>query len=202
MGTKPRCLSLGMSLDVMESSTLSEDQIDQLLQEAEARLRSKTGTSVATHSQDELTLSLNEDKPEFAKRQPIPSLQHGLDKTSYIQDHGGVAQIRPELLASTDQQKLADQLRPVDIKGKSKKEDGPVDAGKEWFNMPLTTVTPALKRDLQLIQMRSVLDPHRHYKKKNFVEEAMATERDSGRFKRKYAEIQAVKTSGKKAHYK
>jgi hypothetical protein len=31
--------------------------------------------------------------------------------------------------------------------------------------MPLTNVTPGLKRDLQLLQMRSVLDPHRHYKK-------------------------------------
>ena len=103
--------------------------------------------------------------------------------------------------------------------------------------MPLTKVTPALKRDLQLLQMRSVLDPHRHYKKtnskkskipefsqtgtiiegptefyssrinrkdraKNFVEEAMNTERENGRFKRKYDEIQDAKTSGKKAHYK
>lgn len=103
--------------------------------------------------------------------------------------------------------------------------------------MPLTNVTPALKRDLQLLQMRSVLDPHRHYKKtnskkskipefsqtgtiiegpteyyssrinrkdraKNFVEEAMNTERENGRFKRKYDEIQDAKTSGKKAHYK
>lgn len=87
-----------------------------------------------------------------------------------------------------------------------------------------------------MLEMRSVLDPHRHYKKdsrkgktptfsqvgtviqgptewfssrinkkdraKNFVEEAMATERDTGRFKRKYGEIQEAKTSGKKAHYK
>jgi hypothetical protein len=102
--------------------------------------------------------------------------------------------------------------------------------------MPKTTLTPQLKRDLQLIEMRSVLDPHRHYKKnarkgkiptfsqtgtvvegpteffsarinkkersKNFVEEAMKTEQDTGRFKRKYAEIQDKKTSGKKAHYK
>jgi hypothetical protein len=82
--------------------------------------------------------------------------------------------------------------------------------------------------------MRSVLDPHRHYKKtakpnvpqysqtgtviegateffsarinrkdrsNNFVEEAMTTEQNSGRFKRKYDEIQEKKTSGKKAHY-
>ena len=97
-------------------------------------------------------------------------------------------------------------------------------------------MTPQLKRDLQLIELRSVLDPHRHYKKtsgktkvpafsevgtviegptewfssrinrkdraKTFVEEVMAAERESGRFKRKYDEIQDKKTSGKKAHYK
>ena len=108
-------------------------------------------------------------------------------------------------------------------------------AGPAWFDMPKTVVTDQLKRDLQLLEMRSVLDPHRHYKKdsrkgklptfsqvgtviegptewyssrlnkkdwaKNFVEEAMVTEKDSGRFKRKYGEIQDKKTSGKKAHY-
>lgn len=33
--------------------------------------------------------------------------------------------------------------------------------------MPRTNLTPELKRDLQLIKMRGVLDPHRHYKKDN-----------------------------------
>ena len=109
-------------------------------------------------------------------------------------------------------------------------------AGADWFDLPQTELTPQLKRDLQLLQMRSVLDPHRHYKKddskgklppfsqvgtvvpgptewyrsrvnkkdrpQNLVEETMASEVRSGRFKRKYLEIQSVKTSGKKAHYK
>jgi len=110
------------------------------------------------------------------------------------------------------------------------------DAGSQWFNLPKTELTSSLKRDLQLIEMRNVLDPHRHYKKntrkgkvptfsqvgtvvegptewysgrinrkdrtKNFVEEEMRNEQQSGRFKRKYNEIQDTKTSGKKAHYK
>ncbi len=97
-------------------------------------------------------------------------------------------------------------------------------------------MTPQLKRDLQLIEMRSVLDPHRHYKRtsgtnkvpafsqvgtviegptewyssrinkkdraQNFVEEVMAGEKETGRFKRKYNEIQEKKTSGKKSYYK
>lgn len=109
-------------------------------------------------------------------------------------------------------------------------------AGPDWFNLPKTELTPELKRDLQLIRMRSVLDPKRHYKKengkakipefsqvgtiiqgpteffsgriakkdrkKNFVEEALALERENRRFESKYRDIQATKTSGKKAFYK
>jgi hypothetical protein len=33
--------------------------------------------------------------------------------------------------------------------------------------MPKTDLTPELRRDLQLLKMRSVLDPKRHYKKDN-----------------------------------
>ena len=93
-----------------------------------------------------------------------------------------------------------------------------------------------MKRDLQILKMRSVLDPQRHYKKeggkaqapkfsqvgtilegpteyfsarlfnrdrkKTFVEEVLAAEEQSGRFRRKYGEIQASKINGKKAHYR
>ena len=109
-------------------------------------------------------------------------------------------------------------------------------AGERWFNLPKTDLTPELKRDLQLIKMRNVLDPHRHYKKDNgkmeapeysqvgtivegpteyfsgriqkrdrkrtFVEEVLAGEQNTGRFKKKYGDVQEKKTSGKKAHYK
>jgi hypothetical protein len=40
-------------------------------------------------------------------------------------------------------------------------------AGADWFNMPKTDLTPELRRDLQLLKMRNVLDPKRHYKKDN-----------------------------------
>ena len=102
--------------------------------------------------------------------------------------------------------------------------------------MPRTKLTAELKADLQLLKMRSILDPHRHYKKENskasvpeysqvgtiiegpteylssrlsnkerkrtFVEEVLADETSTGRFKRKYNDIQASKTSGRKAFYK
>lgn len=109
------------------------------------------------------------------------------------------------------------------------------DAGSDWFNLPKTKMTPELKREFQLLRMRNVLDPKRHYKKeggksnmpeysqvgtiiegpteffksrvvkkdrkKTFLEEALATENEYGRFKSKYNDIQTAKTSGKKAHY-
>ncbi|XP_034952237.1 deoxynucleotidyltransferase terminal-interacting protein 2 [Chelonus insularis] len=37
--------------------------------------------------------------------------------------------------------------------------------GKKWFNLPATEMTPEIKHDLQIIQMRSVLDPKHFYKK-------------------------------------
>lgn len=39
-------------------------------------------------------------------------------------------------------------------------------------------------------------------RKRTFVEEVLANEKFTGRFKKKYNEIQASKTSGKKAYYK
>ena len=102
--------------------------------------------------------------------------------------------------------------------------------------MPKTELTPQLRRDLQLLKMRNVLDPKRHYKKDNskndipafsqvgtiiegatefyssrlnkkdrkqtILEEVISQEKESGRFQRKYEDINKSKASGKKAHYK
>ncbi|RZC72521.1 hypothetical protein C5167_048001 [Papaver somniferum] len=37
--------------------------------------------------------------------------------------------------------------------------------GKNWFDMPAQTITPEIKNDFQIIKLRHVLDPKRHYKK-------------------------------------
>ncbi|RMZ83745.1 hypothetical protein DV738_g933, partial [Chaetothyriales sp. CBS 135597] len=226
------------------TDSLSDEQIEQLLQEAEGRLRAKAGQLAAADtakSANEETLdviTLQETDTSHVKRKAIPHLQHGISQSAaYISEKKGVAQVNPALLAGpTDTVKLADNLRPVERKQKQKKEE-PSDAGPDFFHMPKTVLSDSLKRDLSLLQLRSVLDPHRHYKKtnskkskvpqfsqtgtviegpteffsarinrkdrsKNFVEEALNTERETGRFKRKYNEIQAAKTSGKRAHYK
>lgn len=102
--------------------------------------------------------------------------------------------------------------------------------------MPKTDLTPELRRDLQLLKMRNVLDPKRHYKKDNskndipafsqigtviegateffsgriknkdrkrtILEEVVSHEQESGRFQRKYEDINKSKASGKKGYHK
>ncbi|KAL5213008.1 hypothetical protein ABZP36_023855 [Zizania latifolia] len=37
--------------------------------------------------------------------------------------------------------------------------------GKGWFDMPAPTITPELKKDLEILQLRHVMDPKRHFKR-------------------------------------
>lgn len=102
--------------------------------------------------------------------------------------------------------------------------------------MPRTELTPALKRDLDLLHMRSVLDTKRFYKRENtkrgypefsqvgqviegptdyysgripkkqrkrtLAEEVMEGERETGKFKSQYEDVQKKRTSGKKSDFK
>ncbi|XP_078159501.1 rRNA-processing protein fcf2-like [Carex rostrata] len=38
-------------------------------------------------------------------------------------------------------------------------------SGKSWFDMPAPTITPELKADLEILRLRSVIDPKQHFKK-------------------------------------
>ncbi|KIW16920.1 hypothetical protein PV08_04110 [Exophiala spinifera] len=217
------------------ANLLNDVEIDRLLSEAEERLRAKTTPGLSASNNEEISLH-NGELEKATVRKMLPKLQHNLSQTTYIKDHSGVAQANPQLAVAKDQRQLADRMKKLELPGKSKRINDQVSAGPDWFDLPKTDLTPQLKRDLQLIEMRSVLDPHRHYKKNNrrgkiptfsqtgtviegpteffsarinkkdrsnnFVNEAMAVEQETGRFKRKYAEIQDSKTSGKKAHYK
>nr|DAD34603.1 TPA_asm: hypothetical protein HUJ06_005243 [Nelumbo nucifera] len=46
-------------------------------------------------------------------------------------------------------------------------------AGKNWFEMPAPTITPEIKKDLQILKLRNVMDPKRHYKKGDLKSKAL-----------------------------
>ncbi|RDW70205.1 putative rRNA-processing protein fcf2 [Coleophoma crateriformis] len=209
-----------------DDQSLSDEQVLELLKSAEQRLReaqkgqtqvANTTTLPSSHS---LSLSTTE----------IPS---------YIKSTSHGAQVDPQHNVKLQERVLANGVRqvqdPVQVKAQNAKAKK-ADAGSDWYNLPRTNITPELKRDLQLLRMRSVLDPKRFYKKENsrpqvpefsqvgtiiegpteffsarlsnkerkrtFVEEVLAGESSTQKFKSKYNEIQSKKISGKKAHYK
>ncbi|OJD24466.1 hypothetical protein ACJ73_04176 [Blastomyces percursus] len=207
-----------------QEEEMSDEQIQNLLLEAETRLRSASqGTLPSLAASTSLTL---------------PALDSARTIQPYIRKQDDVAVFDQSRAITAEQKKLSETIRsiPQVTESKTKEPKQKPTAGSDWFNLPKTNLTPELRRDLQLLRMRPVLDPHRHYKKDNskakvpeysqvgtiiegpteffsaripkklrkrtFVEEAMATEKESGRFRRKYEEIQAAKTSGKTAHYK
>jgi hypothetical protein len=93
-----------------EAEILTDAQIEELLQEAEDRLRQKAGL---TSNVDTGTLSLSSSSPLPASRIRLPKLDHNLDRSSYIKDHNGVAKTNPSLMVSTEQRKMADGLRTL-----------------------------------------------------------------------------------------
>ncbi|ORE15592.1 Fcf2-domain-containing protein [Rhizopus microsporus] len=48
---------------------------------------------------------------------------------------------------------------------KERQQEREKTTGKDWFDMPRPEITPELKRELQILKMRHVLDRKRHYKK-------------------------------------
>ncbi|WPH00713.1 rRNA-processing protein FCF2 [Acrodontium crateriforme] len=202
---------------------LTDEQIEELLAGATARLQAK---SKAVQIQEPTTFS-------------FPKLNAGELEKPYISSDGVCAHVDAARLLEDKHRKQANSTRMVEDPVAAKKlaiEKKKATAGSDWFNLPKTDLTPELKRDLQLLKMRNVLDPHRHYKKdggkmkapeysqvgtiiqgpteyfsgridnkqrkRTFVEEVLAGEEQTGRFKKKYGELQSKKTSGKKAFYK
>ncbi|KAK5014775.1 dTDP-fucopyranose mutase [Cryomyces antarcticus] len=221
-----------------DSEDLSDDQIQELLKQAEARLRQKAANT---------TLTQRDTLSGFR----IPRLDPGTLTQPYVQSKGDIARVNSARLLDETDRKLSNRPRkvedPVVVKKKiaerlshtsltAMPQEKKATAGPQWFDLPRTDLTPELKRDLQLLKMRSVLDPKRHYKKENgkakapefsqvativegpteffsgrllnrdrkktFVDEVLAREAQTGRFKNKYNDVQAAKTSGKKDFYK
>ncbi|KIN06174.1 hypothetical protein OIDMADRAFT_24507 [Oidiodendron maius Zn] len=210
----------------MTDGDLSDEQVKQLLKDAEQRLR-----------EAKPRLALQAEESSFSRN--IPKVASGNAIAPYISSSTRGARVESSYLVNTAVRKLSSGVRtvqdPIEIKTKAAQLKKAT-AGSKWYDLPATVVTPELKRDLQLLRMRSVLDPKRHYKKESsrpeipefsqvgtiiegpteffsarlsnkdrkrtLVEDVLASENASGRFKAKYGEIQASKSSGKKLFYK
>ena len=51
------------------------------------------------------------------------------------------------------------------VQKKIRKKKNEETAGRNWYNLPKTEITDDVKRDLQIIKMRNVLDSKHHYRR-------------------------------------
>lgn len=101
-----------------EPEILTDVQIEQLLQEAEHRLRHQAG--LATHT-DDGTIDLTPVTTAPANRVRLSKLEHNLNPTAYIKDHNGVAKTNANLMVPTEQRRMADGLRSIKTQQTGKK---------------------------------------------------------------------------------
>lgn len=91
---------------------LTDEQIENLLQDAEARLRAKAGLSVQKVESDDV-LQLESDAVRPTRRLKFPRLEHDLDRSTYIKNENGVAKTSANLTVPTEQRKMAEELRAL-----------------------------------------------------------------------------------------
>ncbi|RUS18611.1 Fcf2 pre-rRNA processing-domain-containing protein [Endogone sp. FLAS-F59071] len=156
--------------DRVEEKEEEDEDLDALLIQAQQSLSLKKQNTITPVKENNTSIRL-------------PKLESGLRVSDalYIQQNRqtGVAQIATsEVVLKGEENKNA--AKPAlqtletkkneeeEVKKLSKKERAELraqTAGPGWFSMPRPNLTPELKRDLQLLKLRNVLDPKRHYKK-------------------------------------
>ncbi|MCJ1481584.1 hypothetical protein MMC06_001743 [Schaereria dolodes] len=140
------------------ADNLTDEQIEQLLKNAADRMTRTMPADIA----GEVT-SATDKMLRCLKR--WPRLDPGIIPQPYITSNSGIAQTDPARLLDDWQRQLSGKPREVEDAMKGKRELKKANAGPNWYYLPRTNLTSELKRDLQLLKMRSVLDPKRHYKK-------------------------------------
>lgn len=168
------------SFTVSETSTMSHEpaisldelDIDALLAAAKSTLQHK----------DRVAKSPSRPKPSAAENSTLDEIKHTISSIPKLSDTESILEAK-KAPSKTTPSSLASQFKQPKSKSDSlvfrsitdpvlakreAKENREKSAGDKWFNMPKAELTPELKRDLQLIQMRNVLDPKRHYKKNTF----------------------------------
>jgi len=146
--------------DVVDSSiSVEEAEIDALLTEAEMRLREKAVASSKGLRNRNTTLSKLD--PHISTQ---PYIKTSTDGTVTITEHARKAS---DSAGKREKRTTLPLLRvddPVEVK-KALKEKRDKTAGPNWYNLPKPAIlTSEAKRDLQMIKLRGVLDPHKHFK--------------------------------------
>ncbi|KAH7122529.1 rRNA-processing protein FCF2 [Dendryphion nanum] len=133
---------------------LSDEQIRHLFDQAEAERLSRGDQSLVPST---ATAPLK-----------FPKLDTGYIADNNLKTKGSITRLDHSKLVDQKALALANGYKkivdPVQLT-KQRQQEKKASAGASWFNLPKTDLTPELRRDLQLLKMRSILDPKRFFKK-------------------------------------
>ncbi|KAK3814902.1 MAG: Fcf2 pre-rRNA processing-domain-containing protein [Benniella sp.] len=146
----------------------NDEDLDQLLVKAQHSLKRKA------------MFKEQANEPRFN----FPKLETGLDtKNVYIRQQGTKAKIDMNTVVVVEKGNTGPKQKQqsttletceinmnahkVHVSKKQKQEEREKTAGKGWFDLPQQIMTPELKRDLQILKLRNVLDPKRFYKRED-----------------------------------
>lgn len=141
----------GITFKIKGSSVVA----DTVLETPQRKCLSKTSEeNISWAPKIQFTSSTAQSKCDMGKAITQPGRQlnkHSIEATAWknerqLQDGLLVPPIDPKKLKKLARKQVKDTL------------------GAKWFDMPAQTITPELKKDLQLLKLRNVVDPKRHYK--------------------------------------
>ncbi|ODQ55676.1 Fcf2-domain-containing protein [Saitoella complicata NRRL Y-17804] len=160
-----------------DDEEFSEEMMERLLGAATDNLQKKQQGGM--EGDDEMSLEAPKLKDEDRSWLKFPKLNPGALPQPYVSTQGAKAKVAAEVIqrAAPKEEIVEDPVHGVSIHSRSitdnhvtkqeKQKQKDATVGKDWFDMPATELTPGIKRDLQLIKMRNVLDAKRHYRKDN-----------------------------------
>ncbi|KAL8945137.1 MAG: hypothetical protein Q9211_000349 [Gyalolechia sp. 1 TL-2023] len=148
--------------EVSKGRLLSFDEMECMLQNAEKRLAGQVSPRM-----DAIVCDTRTRRTSIPT---LPKLDNIMEAEPYLNINSKVARVDSAKSINNNERRLANQRPPVAAESRAHKLDAKgskPNAGADWFHMPRTTLTSDLRRDLQLLKMRSTWDPKRHYKSDN-----------------------------------
>ncbi|KAJ2785556.1 rrna-processing protein fcf2 [Coemansia javaensis] len=148
------------------AAAADDDELNRLLDEAKRDLaRRAEGEQAVEHSKDlpVLAVPLRLDTSSGSGRHLLElDSETGMARLNASEVYaGGQTAASAEFSGTAERpDPTVRRMRPGEL-ARAKEQT----AGKRWFGMKAPTLTPELKNDLRVLQLRSVLDPKRFYKK-------------------------------------
>ncbi|KAG4304004.1 hypothetical protein PORY_002527 [Pneumocystis oryctolagi] len=136
---------------------LSEEKINYLVKKAQENLEASAISKGAIHQKN-------------IQNSVFKSAEYHIHPT-YILKTGNTSYLNPEVIEKSYRiiddniDRSIEYEKPLSRKEKQNKKEET--AGEKWFHMPKTELTESLKTELQILKMRNILDPKRHYRKDN-----------------------------------